>query len=212
MGKRSNFERRERDFYPTPREAVLPLVPHLRDVRTFAEPCCGDRALVRHLESVGLRCTYAGDIATGQDALACESFDSPVITNTPWRRDLLHPMIKHFIRCASFAWLLFDADWAHTKQSRPLIPHCSLILPIGRVKWIADSRDTGKDNAAWYRFDLNHIEGPTLLPFRCDSAVGPSRACRHCREHYRSQRSDARFCSSACRQSAYRQRLAVTHP
>src|SRR3981189_1858036 len=29
MGKRSNFERREADFYPTPRAAVLPLIPHL---------------------------------------------------------------------------------------------------------------------------------------------------------------------------------------
>ena len=29
MGKRSNFERREADFYPTPRAAVVPLIPHL---------------------------------------------------------------------------------------------------------------------------------------------------------------------------------------
>ena len=43
MGKRSSFERRERDFYPTPRAAVLPLIPHLRGIRTFAEPCCWRR-------------------------------------------------------------------------------------------------------------------------------------------------------------------------
>jgi hypothetical protein len=70
MGKRSNFERREADFYPTPRAAVLPLIPHLRGIHTFAEPCAGDGALVRHLESFGLRCVYSGDIRTGQDALA----------------------------------------------------------------------------------------------------------------------------------------------
>jgi hypothetical protein len=29
MGKRSNFERIERDFYKTPAEAVRPLLPHL---------------------------------------------------------------------------------------------------------------------------------------------------------------------------------------
>jgi hypothetical protein len=29
MGKRSNFERREADFYPTPRAAVVPLIPYL---------------------------------------------------------------------------------------------------------------------------------------------------------------------------------------
>ena len=28
MGKRSDFERRERDFYPTPEEAVLPLLSY----------------------------------------------------------------------------------------------------------------------------------------------------------------------------------------
>ena len=44
MGKRSNFERREADFYPTPRAAVLPLIPYLRGIRTFAEPCAGDGA------------------------------------------------------------------------------------------------------------------------------------------------------------------------
>jgi hypothetical protein len=29
MGKRSNFERRPADFYPTPRAAVVPLIPYL---------------------------------------------------------------------------------------------------------------------------------------------------------------------------------------
>ena len=65
MGKRSNFERRPADFYPTPRAAVMPLIPHLRGIRSFAEPCAGDGALVRHLEEFGLRCVYAGDIRTG---------------------------------------------------------------------------------------------------------------------------------------------------
>ena len=30
MGKRSDFERRPADFYPTPAKAVVPLVPFLR--------------------------------------------------------------------------------------------------------------------------------------------------------------------------------------
>ena len=89
MGKRSNFDRVPRDFYPTPYAAVPPLIPFLRGVRTFAEPCCGDGALVRHLESFGLRCVYAGDIATGQDALALTVADcngAPIITNPPYKR------------------------------------------------------------------------------------------------------------------------------
>ena len=73
MGKRSNFERREADFYATPRAAVVPLIPHLRGIKTFAEPCVGDGDLVRDLETLGLRCVYAGDIRTGQDALTRDS-------------------------------------------------------------------------------------------------------------------------------------------
>ena len=88
MGKRSNFERIPRDFYPTPYAAVPPLIPHLRGVRTFAEPCCGDGALVRHLEGHGLRCVYAGDIATGQDALTLDTYGDAdaIITNPPYER------------------------------------------------------------------------------------------------------------------------------
>ena len=74
MGKRSNFERREADFYPTPRAAAVPLIPYLGGIRTFAEPCAGDGDLVRHLESFGLRCVWQGDIRTGQDALAFDQY------------------------------------------------------------------------------------------------------------------------------------------
>ena len=40
MGKRSNFERREADFYPTPRAAVLPLIPYLRRILDLCRALC----------------------------------------------------------------------------------------------------------------------------------------------------------------------------
>lgn len=73
MGKRSNFKRRERDFYPTPPEAVAPLIPHLPEGRSnrwgvrYAEPCAGDGALIETLNGYGLRCTYAGDSQPQKD-------------------------------------------------------------------------------------------------------------------------------------------------
>jgi len=45
MGERSGFERREADFGPTPRAAVVPLIPRLRCIRSFAEPCAVQIAL-----------------------------------------------------------------------------------------------------------------------------------------------------------------------
>ena len=116
MGKRSNFERRDADFYPTPLAAVVPLIPHLNGIRTFAEPCCGDGALVRHLEGNGLRCIYKGDISTGQDALALDTYGDAdvIITNPPYTREPMHRLIAHFQEIAP-TWRLIDCNWSATQ-------------------------------------------------------------------------------------------------
>jgi hypothetical protein len=215
MGKRSNFERREADFYPTPRAAVMPLIPYLRGIRTFAEPCAGDGALVRHLEGLGLRCVYAGDLRTGQDALALDHYGAAdvIITNPPYTRDLMHRLIEHFQRIAP-TWLLLDADWASTHQAAPFLPSCSDIVTIGRVKWIEGSKYTGKDNHAWFRFDARHSSGP-VFHWRSGDAVTPVRRkviCMQCGKAYEPQRSSSRYCSETCRQRAHRKRLLSVTP
>jgi hypothetical protein len=215
MGKRSDFERKERDFYPTPFKAVPPLIPHLRGIRKFAETCCGDGALVRHLESLGrLRCVYAGDIATGQDALALTAADcngaDAIITNPPWNRSVLHALIRHFQQIAPITWLLLDQDWFSTKQAVPYLASCTDILPIGRLKWIEGTEFSGMDNNAWYRFDAHHMAGPILHPFRAAPAASRTAQCQHCRRTYQPQRSTSQFCSDTCRQRAHRSRVSVT--
>lgn len=212
MGKRSNFERREADFYPTPKAAVVPLMPYLRGVRTFAEPCVGDGDLARHLESFGLRCAYTGDIRAGQDALASASYGAvdAIITNPPYTRELMHRLIAHFQGIAS-TWLLLESDWAHTKQAAPFMPTCSDIVAIGRVKWIPDSKYTGKDNSSWYRFDARHTSGPVFHGRGIVEAIPMRRrTCQQCGKAYELQRSSSRFCSGTCRTRACRQRLSVT--
>ena len=136
-------------------------------------PCAGDGALVRHLESFGLRCVYAGDIRTGQDALALDHYGAAdaIITNPPYTRELMHRLIAHFQRIAP-TWLLLDFDWSATQQAAPFMPHCSDIVVLARLKWIEGSKDTGKDNHAWYRFDARHSGGPVFhwpRPGRGDS-------------------------------------------
>jgi hypothetical protein len=212
VGKRScsSFERRPADFYPTPRAAVVPLIPYLRGIRSFAEPCAGDGALVRHLESFGLRCVYAGDIRTGQDALTLDHYGAidAIITNPPYTRDLMHRLIRHFQRIAP-TWLLLESDWASTRQAAPFLPSCSDIVAIGRVKWIEDSKHSGKDNHAWYRFDSRHTAGPAFH-WRDHGPSRRTQLCEQCRKVYAPQRSSSRFCSQACKQHAYRERLSVT--
>lgn len=155
MGKRSNFIRKDRDFYSTPEQAVLPLLKHLKPNTVFTEPCAGDYRLVNHLEKYGHKCDNAFDIypmdKRVKNGNALNVFKSKlIITNPPWDRKVLHPMIDNF-RNISPCWLLFDADWIHTKQSSDMIKYCSKIVSIGRVKWFGDT--SGKDNACWYLFE-----------------------------------------------------------
>ena len=163
MGKRSEFDRIPRDFYPTPPSAIKPLLPYLHnaDVKLFCEPCAGDGQLIDMLELAGLMCCYRSDIEPRRsdivqhDALDLDEMKileaDAIITNPPWRRDLLHPMIEYFMSLKP-TWLLFDADWMHTKQASELITYCRLIVSVGRVKWIPDSKHVGKDNVCWYLF------------------------------------------------------------
>lgn len=166
MGKRSNFKRRKNDAYDTPEKPVRRLMSHLRGITSFAEPCAGKGYLVDHLEARGLTCTYRGDIKNGLDALTFPfeqhfRFDA-IITNPPWTREIMHPMIQRFQAIAP-TWLLFDADWAYTEQAIPFIDQCSHIVAVGRVKWIEDSQHVGKDNASWYRFHAQHTGGPRFI-------------------------------------------------
>lgn len=159
MGKRSNFARVPRDFYPTPAEAVAPLLPHIDRGAMFAEPCAGDGALIAHLEAAGMACADALDIQPQgrgiyeADALKWFPVEAAdyIITNPPWDRSVLHPMILHFSAMRP-TWLLFDADWMHTKQSAPFMPLLRKVVSVGRVRWIPDSKMTGKENCAWHLF------------------------------------------------------------
>ena len=77
------------------------------------------------------------------------------ITNPPWDREVLHSLIFHLTSIKP-AWLLFDADWMHTKQSSIFQKMLKKVVSIGRIKWIEGSKNTGKDNCCWYYFDENN--------------------------------------------------------
>lgn len=166
MGKRSDFDRIPRDFYPTPFAAVEPLRYHLPQWFTYAEPCAGDGRLVEHLTTIGGQCEHASDIEPQaewiekMDVFNVTNIQSKyIITNPPWDRKILHPLIEHLSNMTS-TWLLFDSDWMHTKQSIPFLPRLRKVVSIGRVKWIEGSSSVGKDNCCWYLFENNDMVKP----------------------------------------------------
>lgn len=155
MGKRSTFARVERDYYPTPPKAVEPLVPHLPPMFTYWEPCAGDGALMDALPGISIHATDIEPRRFDVERADALSYPIPsvdlIITNPPWTREVLHPMIVRFSDRLP-TWLLFDADWIHTRQAVPYLPRLRRIVSVGRVKWIKDSPFTGKDNCAWHLF------------------------------------------------------------
>ena len=166
MGKRSDFDRVPRDYYPTPIEAVEPLIPHLPYAFDYVEPCAGDGRLISHITKLTQgtgECIYASDIEPRRsDIFTSDALNlgfggygvtDYMITNPPWDRKILHPLIDHWLDVCP-TWLLFDADWMHTKQSAIFMSYCSKVVSIGRVKWIEGSKSVGKDNCCWYLFDL----------------------------------------------------------
>ena len=108
---------------------------------------------------------WASDIEPQLDGIAKNDFtelgdfhvleSDYIITNPPWDRSVLHPMIDHFSLLRP-TWLLFDSDWPHTKQSADYMKRCSKIVSVGRIKWFGNM--TGKDNCAWYLFENKETE------------------------------------------------------
>jgi len=170
MGKRSDFKRNARDKYDTPYSCVVPLIPHLK-YTNYIEPCAGKGWLMDHLAKHGMNCVMASDIEPERDDIydadylaytlcASHSYGADCfITNPPWDRKILHPMILTLSQIKP-TWLLFDTDWMHTKQAIPYLKFCEKIVSVGRAIWIPGTKQTGKDNVAWYLFQKN-TTGPT---------------------------------------------------
>jgi hypothetical protein len=151
MGKRSSFKRTRHDDYPTPPEALEPLIPFLDSEQMIIEPCPGEGILVGHLRRAG----YAVKAATG-DARSLRYLLSPnrtiFVTNPPWTLEILNPIIMNLSDQAP-TWLLLAADWMHLKAAIPFKSRMHSIVSVGRVQWFPNSRYSSLDNAAWYRFD-----------------------------------------------------------
>ncbi len=177
MGKRSDFQRALRNLYNTPLAPVQALSEAIRDVECYAEPFVGQGALVRALASLGHVLGFACDIhpegpaqryAETRDALTVTWADlkgvSHIITNPPWpeprkRGEPTVSFIHHLARLKP-TWVLLAADFMHNVYAVELMDMCVEMVSVGRVRWIAGTKNDGFENACWYLFDAGHIGGP----------------------------------------------------
>lgn len=172
MSKRANFDRHPRDYYPTPYKAVEALIGYLPTEGTFIEPCAGNGALVDVLESTfGMICLDKFDLEPQKEGI--RQFDATkykaenpdtfltheniyvdyIITNPPFKWELLKPIIDNLLTLNTNIVLLLPADFMHNKRMKDLLKKCYQIVSIGRIKWIEDSPYSGKENYCWYFFN-----------------------------------------------------------
>lgn len=153
------------NFWPTPPEAVTPLLEPLRqDVvlakSRFIEPCAGDGALVDALVFHNFVRAVAfdneprrSDIRHGDATTVDWSTVNPAIpavTNPPWARHLLEPILAAIIG-TRVVWLLLPLDYTTNLWTNPYMRHVNRIVPLGRVSWKGNGKG-GMENSAWFRF------------------------------------------------------------
>lgn len=169
MGKRSSFARRKNDAYDTwDARALPPLLPFLQPGTRFIEPCAGNGTLLDQLEAAGHVCVGAYDIEPRrwdiEVADACTVRLPPgavSITNPPWTRAIMHPMLANLADQGP-TWALFDAAWAFTRQAGPLLGSCHAIVVVGRLQWEPGTDHDSQDDCAWYLFGPNAPARPAF--------------------------------------------------
>jgi len=174
MGKRSDYNKIPKDFYATTDPKAIPpnFVECIRGKR-YAEPCYGEGDLEDLLMDVAV-CRWRSDI---RDTGCCKLWDATclsqhelehcdvIITNPPFSRDVLLPMIDHFITLKP-TWLLLPAGYMHNRYFAPYMEKCSLVVSIGRLKWFKDSKYTSTDDFIWAYWEKDAVETKTIFHSR----------------------------------------------
>lgn len=154
--KKATGKRTEGDFYATPPECVMALLPHIKDFSEIIwEPACGDGAISKVLLAAG-RCVVSTDLTDygyshmrELNFLTCLSARSDsIVTNPPYS------VAEQFIRkafdlkCTHIAMLLKSNFW-HAKRGGLFEQHPpSQILPLA---WRPDFTGAGSPflDVAW---------------------------------------------------------------
>jgi hypothetical protein len=165
MSKRTSMDKIPKDFYPTTDPNALTAdFRRLIAGKSYGEPCCGNGDLINLIGDLSY-CEWASDSevrpkGVQQDAMDLTEGDlrmcDLIITNPPFTRKVLLPMIDHLISLKP-TWLLLPADMMHNKYFGSYMDKCCIVASIGRLKWFVDSPHTSTDNFAWYYWTKNPV-------------------------------------------------------
>ena len=163
MGKRSDFERIERDFYPTIDPSAIEPVKQFLTGKSYYEPCCGEGHLI-DLLSPFANCIGSSDLE--KDALTLKlsdlieedetgqikhhQYSALFVTNPPYKWKDLEPLLS-YLPTIFPTMLLLPSDVMHNKRMGKFMKQCRCVWSVGRLYW-QGNKIRGKDNYAWFLF------------------------------------------------------------
>jgi hypothetical protein len=219
------YERQERNFYPTPAWVTEALLRRVRLPKGIWEPCCGDGAMARVLEThghrvVGTDLVDRGYGEAGRDFRAETRLPAgitAIVTNPPYGRRLF-AFVDHALELtrpvSGMMALLVNVQWQtaaeNSKRLRMPAFDASVIL-TDRIRFIPDTKERPGENHCWLVWDWSRTPGRAGLMFADPDAESEpeARACAVCRTPLPlTARADKRHCSPGCRQRASRQGVA----
>lgn len=163
MGKRSNFEKKPRNYYRTfDPKAGDALAPFVSMSALYLEPFAGAGDLVVNLNRHDIRCIGMSDIepqAEGIEQRCAFSYTNDemwrydyLISNPPWAKSVFHRTLDHYVPMID-CWFLMSSNWKQNKGSARYVDNwlCD-IVPIGRLKWIEGTAHSAMDDCEWLHF------------------------------------------------------------
>lgn len=178
MSKRSDFPKVPKDFYATVDPKAIPpkFIECIRG-KTYAEPCYGDGDLEDLLVDVAI-CNWRSDVReTVGSSKVIDAMDITggmfermgidlIVTNPPFSRKVLLPLIDHFINLKP-TWLLLPAGFMNNIYFGPYMRKCTKVISIGRVCWYPQEgkRVASTDDFCWYYWPKGAKEeaGPIFI-------------------------------------------------
>ena len=170
-------------YYTSDPKAHLALCQHLPDNFSYIEPCAGSGELIKGIQSLipGANCVQAIEIDVNSknnvsdteitigDSTKVEFKECDfIITNPPFSKEYkkvcFEIIKKSMFHAKEGAWMLLPLGWVCNKDFQFFMSHCVMVVPIGRVKWFADSPSQESSDSVWMLF--TNYELPTVITER----------------------------------------------
>lgn len=174
--KTDSLEREKDDFYPTPPEPTRAFlhaeIDRLQEFGTIWEPAAGDGAMVREMESLGMRVVASDLVDRGCGAETRSFYDwsfpaaGAIVTNPPFALCNEDPgWVRHALETLDIEYmgLLLPVNWTGASGRAALWAQ----FPPARVyimRWRIDFTGQGAPPMlnAWFVWDKQH-QGETVL-------------------------------------------------